>query len=348
MAYTTDLSRIRRLYLTTRPWIAPAGFIGGCLWDWLTLRRIDNLMDLGFMAGYLAVSAVLVVLIGRHVRFRYSEYLPAAVQFCFGGLLSPFLVFFFKSAVGFGSTIFLILLSGLLIANEFIEKRLSSATISYLMFGLCCGMFFVLLAPIVVGRMNPAVFLLGLGISTAACWGLYLLIRGSGVAFKPVALLYVILAVLYFANVIPPVPLSMKDIGIYHSVTKKNGEYICTMEKPRWYEFFKKSEDTFRYHPGDKACCFASIFAPTRFKETVRYRWSRKASGSFRYREVSTIAYSLEGGRDAGYRGYTCTRHLVPGKWKVEVTSDDGKVIGIVRFRAIETSGDYEMVEVYR
>ena len=337
---------MKALYRTARPWIPAGAFIGGCGWDWLTLRRIDNPMDLGFMAGYLLVSAILVVLIGRRVEFRYSEYLPAVAQFCFGGLLSPFMVFYFKSAAGFGSTLFLILLAGLLVGNEFLEKRLSSATVSFSMFGLCCGMFFALFTPIIVRRMNLAVFLLGLAVSAAVCWGLVRLIRGSGVSFKPVAAMYVLLAVLYMANIIPPVPLSMKHIGIYRSVTHRNGEYVCTMEQPRWYEFLKKSETTFRYRSGDKACCLVSVFAPTRLKKTIQHRWYHKAPGSFFYQAVGTIPYGLEGGRDEGYRGYTCTGRLSAGKWKVEVTTDDGKVIGIARFQVVETTESPEIVEV--
>jgi hypothetical protein len=342
----TAIVRAKELYRTAKPWIPAGGFVGGCLWDWLTLRRIDNTLDLGFMAGYLLVSAVLVILIGRRVAFRYSEYLPAVVQFCFGGLLSPFMVFYFKSSAGFGSMLFLVLLAVLLVGNEFLEKRLSSTTVSLSMFGLCCGMFFVLLTPIIIRRMNLAVFLLGLAASAAICWGLYRLIRGSGATLRPVAAIYCILAVLYVTNIIPPVPLSMKQIGIYRSVTHRNGEYVCAMERARWYEFFKKSETTFRYRPGDKACCFASVFAPTRLKETIRHRWYHKAPGSFFYNEVSSIPYSLEGGRDAGYRGHTCTGRLSPGKWKVAVTTDDGKVIGIARFKVVETTESPEIVEV--
>jgi hypothetical protein len=337
---------MKEWYRTVKPWIPAAAFLGGCGWDWLTLGRIDNPVDLGFMACYLLASAVLVVLIGRHVRFRYSEYLPAVAQFCFGGLLSPFLVFFFKSAAGLGSMLFLVMLAVLLVGNEFLEKRLSNATVSFSMFGLCCGMFFVLLAPVIIGRMNLAVFVLGLAASAAVCWGLYLLIRGTRAAFKTVAAVYLIMALLYVANIIPPIPLAMKRIGIYRSVVHRGGEYVCTMEKPRWYEFFKKSERTYRYRPGDKACCFASVFAPTHFKETVWHHWYRKAPGSFFYREVSSSAYGLSGGRDGGWRGYTCTGQLAPGKWKVEVTNDGGKVIGIVRFRVVETTDSPEIVEV--
>jgi hypothetical protein len=300
------------------------------------------------MAGYMAVCTVLVVLIGRRIQFRKSEYLPAAAQFFFGGLLSPFLVFFFKSAAGPGSMLFLFLLILLLVGNEFLEKRFSNTTVSFAMFVLCCGMFFVIVMPIAVRRMGLAVFLLGLAASSAVCMGVWRLIRNSGVSLKPVAAIYGILAILYITNVIPPVPLSMKHLGVYHSVTHINGEYVCSMEKPRWYEFFKNSETTFRYRPGDRAYCFTSVFAPTQLRETVRHRWYYKAPGSFRYREVASIPYTLSGGRDEGYRGYTCTRQLAPGKWKVAVTAADGKTIGIARFQVVQDNEIPEMVEIHR
>jgi hypothetical protein len=262
--------------------------------------------------------------------------------------LGPFLVFFFKSAAGLGSMLFLFLLILLLVGNEFLEKRFSNATVSFAMFGLCCGIFFVIVMPVAVRRMGLPVFLLGLVASSAVCLGVWWLIRGSGASLKPVAATYGILAVLYISNIIPPVPLSMKYLGVYHAVTHKNGEYVCAMEKPRWYEFFKKSETTFRYRPGDRAYCFASVFAPTRLRETVRHRWYYKAPGSFRYREVASIPYTLSGGRDEGYRGYSCTRQLAPGKWKIYVTAADGKTIGIARFRVVQATKIPEMVEIRR
>ena len=53
-------------------------------------------------------------------------------------------------------------------------------------------------------------------------------------------------------------------------------------------------------------------------------------------REVRAIA----GGREGGYRGYTIKQRVMPGDWRVDVETPEGRIIGRVSFRVEEPSGE--------
>jgi hypothetical protein len=46
----------------------------------------------------------------------------------------------------------------------------------------------------------------------------------------------------------------------------------------------------------------------------------------------STLTYSLMGGRDGGYRGYSYKKSLLPGAWKIETTNEKGQILGSKKF----------------
>ncbi len=57
--------------------------------------------------------------------------------------------------------------------------------------------------------------------------------------------IYLLLNIFYFLNWIPPVPLSMKYAGIYHTVHRDGEFYILKHEKPKWYQIFKTDDSNF-------------------------------------------------------------------------------------------------------
>ena len=144
---------------------------------------------------------------------------------------------------------------------------------------------------------------------------------------------------IYFANAIPPVPLAVKHIGIYRSVEKTDGAYVCLMEKPRWFEVWRKGEKAYRYRPGDAVYCFTAIFAPTRLTQQIYHHWYYRGADAGAYRDVGRVGYGLAGGRDEGYRGYTYKKAVSPGKWRVEVETEDGRTLAVQSFTLVPDDG---------
>jgi hypothetical protein len=85
----------------------------------------------------------------------------------------------------------------------------------------------------------------------------------------------------------------------------------------------------------DGLCAFTAIHAPRGLSEQVYHRWL------FRGDEVLRLPLQIAGGREQGYRAWSC-KHSFPadaaGRWTVQVVTDSGQLIGAVRFR-VEAAG---------
>lgn len=326
------LQKFKKWYHAKKDYIPTICFLCGSTWDVFTLRRIDNALDLAIFSIYLLLSAIIVVLITRNLNFKFSKYLPAAAQFFFGGMLSATTVYYFKSTSSFPAFLFLLFLACLLVGNEFLEKKYSNAQISFLLWSICAAMILSFVLPVLFCRMDAWIFLLAIASASILCLTIKS-ISITKVSLIPTIGIYSLLILLYFTNIIPPVPISTKQLGIYHSVYKNGNQYICSLEKPRWYSLHKKSEKKFRYSPGDTLFCFGSVFAPTQLKKKIYHHWYYMNPQKGKFEEVAKIGYRVTGGRDEGYRGYTYIRNIREGRWKVLLKTDDGKTIGTQSFK---------------
>ena len=182
--------------------------------------------------------------------------------------------------------------------------------------------------------MNTVMFVLGAALSALVTLRVVELVyqrvpdrskKDVALAGLPAIGLIGILVCLYFLNWIPPVPLSLKFGGVYHQVQKKGGVYYLSYEEGAWPRFLKPSADPFRGE--GPVYYFTAVFAPVDLKTTVYHRC---ASGDFM--QTDRIAIAISGGRVEGYRGYTVKQRAMPGQWRVDVETEDGRVIGRVNF----------------
>ena len=74
------------------------------------------------------------------------------------------------------------------------------------------------------------------------------------------------------------------------------------------------------------------MFAPTKLSATIVHNWQWFDESKSRWVSLSDIAFPISGGRDEGYRGYS-TKNVVPeGHWRVDVQTENGRVIGRIKF----------------
>lgn len=332
------ISKIKTFFLTKiKPHLPTICFICGSTWDTLTLRRIDSWWDLTVFSTYLFLSGIVVTLIGRKVTFKFSEYLPSVAQFFFGGLFSACTVYYFKSTSSWPTIIFFFGIVCLLVGNEFLEKKYKSSTqIVFTFWTICCFMILNFLIPVLSHSMGHITFIL----TVIAAFSLALLIKflakNSALSIIPTLSVYILLVGFYFLDIIPPVPLSQKHLGMYYSVQRKDGQFYGTIAEPKWYEPFKKSEQTLFYSPGDAIYCFGSIFAPTKLKKKIYHHWFYKDPKTNKYVHRGAFGYNLVGGRDKGFRGYTFKRNIQPGAWKVAMKTEDGRTVGVTHFKILK------------
>ncbi len=347
----SPLARIQSAF--SKPIVPVVCFLAGVTYDTLTLTRIDRLLDNLVLFIYLLLLGLLIVLTGRqgvkrspdqglsaelalaaHWVSRMRAYYPMAIQFLLGSLFSAYAVFYSQSATLTGTAVFFSLLVVLLVVNEFLRNQLSSLRLLVSLYALVSFAFFTFFLPVMTGYMNVAVFLVGAVLSAAMTFRVVQLIYRNnpdrsrldavGVTAPAFALIGILVG-FYFLNWIPPVPLSLKYGGIYHEVKKAGERFELSFDK-RWYQFWKRSDTAF---PADEPIyCFSAVFAPVDLNTTIYHHWYFRANSSRPYTHADRIPLKISGGRAGGYRAYSFKQRLDPGDWRVDVETEDGRIIG--------------------
>jgi Protein of unknown function (DUF2914) len=133
---------------------------------------------------------------------------------------------------------------------------------------------------------------------------------------------------LYVFRLIPPVPLSLMEIGIYHDVARQqDGSYRVTYETPPWYRFWADDEADFRARGDERVYCFFRVFAPRGFHDEIRVAWRYKQPGRG-WTAAGDLPIAVTGGREGGFGGYAYKQNWRPGDWRVVVETVDGREIG--------------------
>ncbi|MDH4186237.1 MAG: DUF2914 domain-containing protein [Nitrospira sp.] len=350
--------------ILTKPFMPALFFFSGVAYDSLTLTRIDRLQDNLILLIYLLLLGLLIVLTGRlgiepspdrevlaalppvaRWVLQVRSYYPMASQFLLGGLFSAYAIFYSRSATFTSTAIFFILLVVLLVGNEFLHDRLSSLRLLVSLYALVCFAFFTFFLPVITGHMNTVVFLAGAGLSAAVTFRVVELIyrnnpdrskrEAIGVTVPAFALIGLLVG-FYFLNWIPPVPLSMKFGGMYHEVKKNGDRFELTFEK-QWYQVWKRSDNTFPAN--EPIYCFTAVFAPVSLDTTVYHHWYFRPNSKRPFAHADKIPIKISGGREGGYRAYTFKQRLDPGDWRVDVETEDGRIVGRVSVR-VEEQGE--------
>jgi hypothetical protein len=333
--------------------IALWAFIAGFVFDIFTFGRVDSWFGIGQQVLYLAViTAALTQMLLEDGKPRadldrmfaakrwYYQYRTAIVHFFFGSLLNLYTIYFFKSSSLLVSSGFLAVLVLLLAANESRRFKALGLAFKFALLSLCYLSFFAHVVPVFVGSIGLTVFLLSILIGC-----LPLLIVGWGIRacapdffpqtrrqiVVPLGLVLVFFLASYLFRLIPPVPLSLPFIGIYHGVERTPDSYQLSHERPFW-RIWHNGDQWFFAQPGDKVYVFFRIFSPTRFADQVQVRWYlNEASRGWVLQD--TIPINILGGRERGFRGYGVKTNYQPGRWKVQVETTDGREIGRIYFR---------------
>lgn len=208
-----------------------AMFVAGFLFDFLTMQRIDAWTDLAFQLGYLTALTGLLVYQHRELAGRWTpgrltrrwwRYNLEALHFIYGGLLSAYVVLYFRSSTAARPALFLGLLVAVMVINEVPRVRGAGYRLRLGLYSFCVLSFLTYFIPILIGRIDAWVFLLSLLASAVVVWHVtrWLAPPGDGRPaerlrlFAPAGAVLVFVATLYVLRLIPPVPLSVQFQGI--------------------------------------------------------------------------------------------------------------------------------------
>lgn len=352
--------------------ISSLSLIGGFVFDAVTLRRVDVLWDNFWVAGHLAAVVLCAIWINlldgaadetgmrpESNPHKLQFWLVNAMQFFFGGLLSVYLVFYFRSGTIATSWPFLLILALAFIANESLKRRFARLSFQIALLFFAIYSFAIYLMPMLMHRISSTIFLISGAVSVAAiAFVLFILAvfsrhrftgRSRRATLASIAGILIIVNGLYFLNLIPPLPLSLKEAGVYHSLVANGpGNYKVTDEIPAktriapadfLARFFSLGQ-TVHIRRGDSLTFYTAVFSPTALATRIVHEWQfyDRARGEWITR--AHIPLSVMGGSDTGYRTFSQVSIISAGLWRVDVETPGGQAIGRSKFRVIVQSNE--------
>jgi hypothetical protein len=334
--------------------ISSLSLVLGFVFDAVTLQRVDALWENIWVALHLLIVAVCIILINRsevpegaerdpkHLNFWYVN----GLQFFFGGILSTYLVFYFRSGSLSVNWPFILLLVLAFWANEHLKRAYVRLDFPIVLLYISIFSFSIFLVPVVLHSMGNIVFLLS-GIVSLVAMGAFLYIfdyfthkldKNIRSITVWIGIVFLLVNTLYFTGLIPPIPLSLKDSGAYYLVSHdKEGDYVLTAEKKTWKNFFIAYDD-FYVGQNDFVFIYSSVFSPSGWKTTIVHHYQYYDQNQKTWIEKGKVELLVNGGRGNGFRTYSIKKGLTPGKWRVRVETVAGQTIGTVQFNVVAGS----------
>jgi hypothetical protein len=149
-------------------------------------------------------------------------------------------------------------------------------------------------------------------------------------ALAPALAVQLLFVLAYALRLAPPVPLAVKEIGIYHDVKKEPGGRRLFFERPAW-QFWRKGDQKFLERPGDRVYCFARVFAPRHFSDRIDAVWFHD-DPKHGWRQVYKLPLSVSASSDRGFATEAYLTNPAEGAWRVELQTADGYTVGQLGF----------------
>lgn len=354
--YMADLLRKLKVYGSQlkahERHISALAMLSGFVCDSLTYGRLDHAVTQTLLLIYIAVAAGTILILhylearrdlDAPITQKIRGLLPAVTQFAFGSLWSAFLVFYARSGVFATSWPFLILLLIIFVSNEMLRTYHSRLIFTAILLAFALLSYAIFMVPVFTHTIGESTFI-GSGFVAALVYLCFLWLIGKldperwhavreavyGGAIAVFAAIYL----LYFLNVLPPLPLAMEKAGVYTQIRREGQTYYATTEPQSW-ETWLGAPNVLHVAEGQPVYAFSAIFAPIKLSTRVIHVWQRYDTEAGEWHMVLRRGYDIVGGRSRGYRGYTLKRNIAPGLWRVDVQTIDGRIIGRMKFEIV-------------
>jgi MFS family permease len=325
-------------------------FFGGFAFDALLLRRIDDRAVLLQQGAYLALACLLFtwdhVLRTRGVEpggwwGKVASMRVSVLHFFLGTLLNAFLVFYFRASASLFSFLFVAGLAVAIIVNELPRFRQKGPQLRLLLISFSVTSYLAYLLPVLWGELETWHYFTAVGLGALAAltlWaGAAMLAPSAGwrpwSSLLPAVGLQAMLVALYWSGVTPPVPLSLKELGIYASVTPhrtEKGALHYTLEYqpgPRW-QLWQLEHERFVGPEGARVWAFTRVFAPSHFHDRVAFQWEQEDAQRGWVALGPPFLAELTGGNEQGFRTFSYLTVERPAHYRVRVLTEDGREIG--------------------
>ncbi len=380
MGIFSPIARLQNWYARNERIFGSLSLVAGFIFDAVTLKRIDMFWENVWIISHLLVAGLGIIILNFYEKRRVSKYrdeeyeeeegekahwtenkihfwLIMFIQFAFGGLFSTFIVFYFRSATLATSWPFLALLAAVFIFNELFKRHYLRLTFQISVLFIATFSFAIYVVPVIFHRIGDDMFILSGLFSLILIWIFIRVLsfftrerfrKSKILLFLSIGSIYIVINWLYFYNIIPPIPLSLKDAGVFHSIVKNSqGEYVVSFENreldQKIIDFFRSSQ-TIKIQTGKTIYVYSAIFAPTNLKQDIFHVWQYYDDSKEQWIDYEKIGLSILGGRDEGFRTYSHSRNIFSGKWRVNIITPRGQQIGRIKFELERVESEVPLV----
>lgn len=331
--------------------LSAAAMLAGFIADNLLFKRVDVLQTQLVFLAYTAICFVSIPVLhwlaSRGPLPRWSILFPIATQFALGGFWSGFVIFYGRSADFGASWPFLLFLVLILLGSEYFHRYHARLVFTSVLFFFALYSYAIFAVPVFTKTLGPGTFVLST-LAAILVFALFtiLLRRVAHDRFYAdvwririgAAAVLGIFILSYATNVLPPLPLSAQSAGVYHLVWRVPGEYLATQEPQSWQVRYLGAPPTLHVSSGGSVSAYSAVFAPTELSTRIVHEWQWYDPAAKQWETRATIAYPILGGADGGYRGYSTVTVRQMGSWRVNIKTDDGRLIARLPFTASAAS----------
>lgn len=343
-------SKIKTFVIRHERAVSLGALSAGLLWNFYTLRRVDLFPETLILDVHLALAALLIFLehfadghkAANRLVARVAPFLTLVLNFVFGSLFTILFVFYAKGSSIEDSWPFLAVLISVALGIEFLKKRANQFAFHLLIFFFGVLSFSIFATPLAAGSLGDAVFAMSTMVALAL-FSVFLallfsvgkerVVKSLRTVSIGVFVVVMFVTILYGTNILPPLPLVLRDVGVYHAVQKQGDNYLLSGEAAPALPF---ADATVHVPAGSALYVFSSVFTPVAVQTDIVHVWEKRNDANDAWHEELRVAFPAGGGRDSGYRGYSEKQGIVPGIWRVSVETSAGLVIGRVEFTVID------------
>lgn len=344
--------KLRAFYEKHERLLIPGLLVAGFIFDLITFRTLSMRTTLQFLGVYSILAAVALAYVNLYdggktptgwALFRYLRaFAPYVIQLTFGALMSSSLLFYWYSGSFSVSWPLFALITALMISSELFRQYYMRPPVLFSVYNFLLLSYLSILLPFVLDSLSGWIFILSGVASTLITLiligGLSLVAKHiekqSSVIFASVLGVFVTMSAFYFMNLIPPLPLSIREAGVYHDIVREEGEYTLVGEDENFWQGLLPGQ-VIHAQKNDSLFVYTAIFVPAKLRTTIYHRWEYHDPKTGKWEDVSLLHFPVVGGRLEGYRGYTSKSNLAYGKWRVTVQNERGQVLGRVSFTLV-------------
>ena len=353
-SFMVKINKLKVLYKRYEGVLIPLALFFGFATDVLTFRLIQFTTSMVFLLCHFIFAGLNIAVINyfkdkkpeSKITSYWNLFAPLFVQFSFGNLFSGFLIFYSKSGSFFASWPFLLVVVALLIGNEIARRYDVGPAIQIGAYFFALFSYFNLAFPYIFKRLDLIVFFASGFLSLVVIsFFIHHLSNYSKTVKEELKTLkwvvsgvFLIVNFLYFSNLIPPIPLTLKDVGLYHEIERINDNYRVVTEESGIFNFGREIRNI--RSDVDRLYFYSAIYAPPEMNLKVVHRWEKRTDNGWEVR--ARIPFNIYGGRDIGYRWYSYYS-VEPGLWRVAVETERGQIVGRSRFE-VRRSNEGERV----